>query len=124
MWRRSKTAHPSSTTPPPISTYKYRYMNKLLVLSFGLSALLLAACDSSTQSATPPADSTHPSPMDSTGMAQADTAAATLPNPDNFRDTADGKTTALYILRSGRLSAAITNYGARVVSLIAPDKNG
>jgi aldose 1-epimerase len=99
-------------------------MKNLLFLSFGLSAFLIASCDSNTQSATPPTDSTRTSPTDSTGTTQADTVAATLPNPDNFRDTADGKTTALYILHSGRLSAAITNYGARVVSLIAPDKNG
>lgn len=48
-----------------------------------------------------------------------------LPDASSFRDTIDGKITNLYIIKnSNGMSAAITNYGARVVSLLAPDKNG
>ncbi|MES1160261.1 MAG: aldose epimerase family protein, partial [Bacteroidota bacterium] len=37
----------------------------------------------------------------------------------------EGKTTALYILRNRNNAAvAITNYGARVVSILVPDRNG
>ena len=90
-------------------------MNKLLFLSIGLSAFLFAGCGNNNQTAAPAA-------ADST--ATASSTSGVLPNPDSFRDTADGKTTALYILHSGKLSAAITNYGARVVSLVVPDKNG
>jgi aldose 1-epimerase len=86
-------------------------MNKLLFL---FSALLLAGCGNN-QPAAPAADST---------AAKTATAASLLPNPDLFRDTADGQTTGLYFLHNGNLTAAITNYGARVVSLIVPDKNG
>jgi aldose 1-epimerase len=86
-------------------------MNKLLFL---FSALLLAGCGNN-QPAAPAADST---------TAKTATAASLLPNPDLFRDTADGQTTGLYFLHNGNLTAAITNYGARVVSLIVPDKNG
>jgi aldose 1-epimerase len=86
-------------------------MNKLL---FIFPALLLAGCGSN-QSSAPAADTT---------AAKTATAASLLPNPDRFRDTADGQTTGLYFLHNGNLTAAITNYGARVVSLIVPDKNG
>ncbi len=101
MWRRSKTAHPFIN--------KRRYMNKL---NFLCSALLLAGCGGNQQPATTTAETT------------TTIAASLLPNPDSFRDTVDGETTGLYFLHNGNLTAAITNYGARVVSLIVPDKNG
>jgi aldose 1-epimerase len=48
-----------------------------------------------------------------------------LPDPAAFRDMADGKPTALYILQNkNHMQAAITNYGARLVSLLVPDKSG
>ncbi len=87
-------------------------MNKLFVV---LSTILLVGCGNN-QSAKPTADTT--------AAANARTAASLLPSPDNFRDTADGQATGLYFLHNGNLTAAITNYGARVVSLIVPDKNG
>ncbi|HET6256142.1 MAG TPA: aldose epimerase family protein [Puia sp.] len=87
-------------------------MRKLLFLLFGASAFLFAACGNNNQPATSAAGTTAGTPK------------AVLPDPANFQGSVDGKPTALYILRNGRLSAAITNYGARVVSLIVPDKNG
>jgi aldose 1-epimerase len=45
-------------------------------------------------------------------------------NPENFNKVIDGKQVGLFLLKNGNLSAAITNYGGRVVSLCAPDKNG
>ena len=48
---------------------------------------------------------------------------ATL-NPENFNTVIDGKQVGLFFLKNGNLTAAITNYGARIVSLCAPDKNG
>src|SRR5580698_2304732 len=104
MWRRSKTA-------PPLQN-KLRNMNKLLVI---FSTILLVSCGNN-QSATPTTDTT--------AAANARSAASLLPSPDSFRDTVDGQTTGLYFLHNGNLTAAITNYGARVVSLIVPDKNG
>jgi aldose 1-epimerase len=89
-------------------------MNKLAILFLGFSALLFAGCDSNTQPAAPAVDST----------ATSAAAPSLLPNPDSFKDTVDGKSTALYILHSGKLTAAITNYGARIVSFVVPDKNG
>jgi len=43
--------------------------------------------------------------------------------PD-FATTVDGKQVALYTLRAGKLTMQVTNFGARVVSLWTPDKNG
>jgi aldose 1-epimerase len=48
---------------------------------------------------------------------------ATL-NPENFNKVIDGKQVGLFLLKNGNLTAAITNYGGRIVSLCAPDKNG
>ena len=92
-------------------------MNKLIVISFGLSTLFYAACgnNNSAPAAAPTADTiTKTQPL----------AENQLPDPAAFRDTVDGQPTALYILKSKEISIAITNYGARVVSLIVPDKNG
>lgn len=45
--------------------------------------------------------------------------------PEKFKDTIDGKQTALYILKnSNGMEACITNYGARLVSLMTPNWNG
>lgn len=45
--------------------------------------------------------------------------------PDRFEEIIEGKKTALYILRNGNgMEACITNYGARVVSLMVPNWNG
>ncbi len=44
--------------------------------------------------------------------------------PHRFKTTIDGKETTLITLRNGDLEACITNYGARLVSLMVPDKDG
>ncbi|WP_346856069.1 aldose epimerase family protein [uncultured Draconibacterium sp.] len=43
---------------------------------------------------------------------------------EDFQSTVDGKATNLYVLQNGDITTAITNYGGRIVSLLAPDKNG
>lgn len=47
-----------------------------------------------------------------------------LPPPGGFNTLIDQKPVALYIIRSETCSCAITNYGARIVSLIVPDRTG
>lgn len=42
----------------------------------------------------------------------------------DFAAEIDGKNVSLYTIRGGALTAQITNYGARVVSLLAPDRDG
>ena len=42
----------------------------------------------------------------------------------DFETVVDGKPVSLYTLKAGDLTMQVTNFGARVVSLWAPDKNG
>jgi aldose 1-epimerase len=87
-------------------------MNRTSFLLAGVCVCLLAACGNPGTSST----------ADSSAVR---TGSAVLPDPVAFRDTVDGKPTALYILKKKNgVSAAITNYGARLVSLLVPDKNG
>lgn len=43
---------------------------------------------------------------------------------ENFQKKVNGKNISLYFLKNGNINMAITNYGARIVSLCVPDKNG
>ena len=43
---------------------------------------------------------------------------------ENFQKKVNDKNVSLYFLKNGNISMAITNYGARIVSLCVPDKNG
>ena len=47
-----------------------------------------------------------------------------LMKEEDFRATVDGKQTELYTLTNGTLTMQVTNFGARVVTLWAPDHNG
>ncbi|RYZ46270.1 MAG: galactose-1-epimerase, partial [Chitinophagaceae bacterium] len=92
-------------------------MHKLI---FSLSALwLLAACNNG---------GTETSNADSAGAATQQSATAKTPQiPDRkaFQAMIDGKQTDLYILKnSNGMTAAITNYGGRLVSLHVKDKDG
>ncbi len=91
-------------------------MTKLSFLSLSFAAGLLSGCGSDSQTPTAGSD-----PATATNAV----ATATLPDPAAFRDTVDGKPTALYILKNNRgASAAVTNYGARLVSVLVPDSGG
>lgn len=43
---------------------------------------------------------------------------------ENFNTEVDGKSVSLYTLHGGDITMQVTNFGARVVSLWTPDKNG
>jgi len=43
---------------------------------------------------------------------------------EDFQKNIKGKNVNLYFLKNGKINMAITNYGARIVSLSVPDKNG
>src|SRR5438552_4278581 len=60
---------------------------------------------------------------DSTG-AESNTTMQLIPAAKNFQSTIDGKQTNLYVLKNGNMQVAITNYGARIVSILVPDKIG
>ncbi len=58
-----------------------------------------------------------------TGFKEA--AAGLLPQPDAFKSVVGGKPTALYLIHNAQgMTAAITNYGGRLVGLVVPDKDG
>jgi aldose 1-epimerase len=84
-------------------------------LSCIVAACLLAGCGNSGNE-----------PAASAKTADSSAAAApSLPDTKLFTDSLEGKTTVLYILRNKNNAAvAITNYGARVVSLLVPNKDG
>lgn len=48
----------------------------------------------------------------------------TLLPVSDFETEADGKKVSIYTLRAGDLTMQVTNFGARVVTLWAPDRNG
>src|SRR5829696_7988883 len=88
----------------------------LPVLAFCLAAI--TSCNNASDQASNTSDS---SANDSSSKEQS----AQIPDRKDFQDNIDGKKTDLFILknRSG-MTAAITNYGGRIVSLLVPDKNG
>jgi len=88
-------------------------MNKRFLFSLACASLL-ASCGGNEKPAAETGKDT----------AAVKAPAATLPDANAFHDTVNGQATALYILKNKNVTAAITNYGARVVSLIVPDKNG
>lgn len=47
-----------------------------------------------------------------------------LPDKKDFEKELDGKAVSLFILKNGKITAAFTNYGARIVSLLVPDEHG
>ena len=47
-----------------------------------------------------------------------------LLSAENFNTTVDGKAVALYTLKNADLTMQVTNFGARVVSLWTPDRDG
>lgn len=93
-------------------------MQKILAPAALATLLAFNACQSSskTEKST---DSTTTSMTDSTA-----TTTAQLPDSKGFDSEVKGKKTALYVLKSGAVQVAITNFGARVVSLLVPDKAG
>lgn len=89
-------------------------MNRSLLFSLGVAAALLTVgCDNGNQSSTTATDTVVVKVIP-----------AALPDTAAFRDTTGSQPTALYILKNGHAQAAVTNYGARLVSLIVPDKTG
>jgi len=48
----------------------------------------------------------------------------TILKVDDFQKKINGKNVSLYFLNNGNINMAITNYGARIVSLCVPDKSG
>ncbi|TFF39592.1 aldose epimerase family protein [Mucilaginibacter psychrotolerans] len=84
----------------------------ILALAIAGSAIL-AACNQSAPKSNTMADTT------STALA------VKLPEASAFERTIDGKKTELFVLKNKKgAEAALTNYGAHLISLLVPDKDG
>src|SRR5437868_6349531 len=94
---------------------KNNCMHKNTVYIFSFFIIALVACNNSNQTNNTSSDSTK---TDSNKTVRL------IPSAKNFQSTIDGKQTNLYVLKNGNMQVAVTNYGARVVSIIVPDKNG
>jgi len=88
-------------------------MKILSPVLFTASLLSLFACNNSQQ----PAQANE---SDTTATKET----SLLPDAKAFQQTIDGKQTNLYTLKNKDIQVTITNYGARVVSILVPDKNG
>ncbi|HLL94898.1 MAG TPA: aldose epimerase family protein, partial [Spirosoma sp.] len=74
-----------------------------------------------------PTNKTEQKATDSIAVATGDTTAivgAKLPDPASFAGDVNGKKAALFILKNKDMQVAITNYGARIVGILVPDKMG
>ncbi|WP_080238825.1 aldose epimerase family protein [Spirosoma rigui] len=74
-----------------------------------------------------PTNKTEQKATDSLAVATGDTTAmldAKLPDPATFGGEVNGKKVSLFILKNKNVQVAITNYGARIVGLLVPDKMG
>jgi aldose 1-epimerase len=91
----------------------YKKINQLTVM---VALLAFAACQNNS-AMNNTSDSTTTKTDSSSNM-------QTIPSVKNFQSTIDGKQTNLFFLKNGNMQVAITNYGARVVSIVVPDKNG
>ncbi|MBW8685853.1 aldose epimerase family protein [Chitinophaga rhizophila] len=91
-------------------------MKNIFPLLTVAAAVSLSACQSGTKTENNSTDSMSTT-QDSLSQGQLSDAA--------FDKTIDGKQVKLYHLKGkGNIQVAITNYGAKIVSLLAPDKQG
>jgi aldose 1-epimerase len=85
-------------------------MKKILFYS-GLAVIILSACNNGSDASS--TETTNK--MDSTAPTRS----------AGFHQTLNGKEVSLYVLKNKKnATAELTNYGARLVSLMVPDKNG
>lgn len=104
--------------------YPSKLMYKQLFPLALIGLLFMASCQSKpTSSDSAMTDSTAPA---TTEAAALDTTAITYQVGDlaAYDGELNGKKVSLFVLKNGDLTATLTNYGARIVHLIAPDKNG
>src|SRR3982751_4398936 len=92
-------------------------MKKLLFAFAAFYLLAFTSCNSAPDRSS--------NTNDSTSVKDSTKSRVMIPDKAGFQDNVDGKKTDLFILKNHNgMTAAITNYGGRLVSLLVPDKNG
>jgi aldose 1-epimerase len=92
-------------------------MKNIIPLMTVAAAISMSACNSGTK--------TTNNSVDSMSTKQDSLSIEALIPAAPFDTTVDGKPVKLYYLKSkGGVQAAVTNYGAKIVGLLAPDKDG
>lgn len=97
-------------------------MHKLILPAVLAALLSINGCgptNKTEQKATDSVATGAPTVGDTTALISAK-----LPNPASFGSTVNGKKAQLFILKNKTIQVAITNYGARIVGLLVPDKTG
>ncbi len=102
-------------------------MHKIILPVAAALLLTLTNCQSNTKTT-----ETNTVMIDSTGDVQSDADTATnvdatvykMPQSKAFSGNVAGKKAKLYILKNKYMQVALSNYGARIVSIMVPDKNG
>jgi len=85
--------------------------NKIIAAAL-FSAMFLTSCEKTKKEEKAVAETTIAKEMD------------THLKKEDFDTTIDGKKVSLYYIKAGQITVAFTNYGARIVGLWVPDKNG
>ncbi|ARK09389.1 aldose epimerase family protein [Fibrella sp. ES10-3-2-2] len=96
-------------------------MKNIIIPAALLAILSAAGCQKSTKSGDTDSATAQ---LDSTAMSDTTAVNYKLPDPKAFEGTINGKKTGLYTLKGSNIQVAVTNYGARIVSLLVPDKTG
>src|SRR5438552_3202097 len=99
----------------PVINRKTIIMNKITNKFLFIFLIAFAACNN---------NSTMNNTANDTTNVDSSASSTQIPSAKNFQSTIEGKQTNLYVLKNGNMQVAVTNYGARVVSILVPDKNG
>lgn len=94
-------------------------MYKLILPAMVAALATLNGCQSTNKTEQKASDSIAVATGDTTAMIDAK-----LPDPTSFAGEVNGKKASLYILKNKDVQVAISDYGARIVGLLVPDKNG
>lgn len=94
-------------------------MQKLTFPAIIAAMLVLNGCGTTNKNEQKATDSLAVASGDTTAMIDAK-----LPDPASFAGDVDGKKASLYILKNNYMQVAISDYGARIVGLLVPDKSG
>lgn len=94
-------------------------MHKLVLPAVVAALVSLNSCG--------PTNKTEQKATDSLAVVTGDTTAmpsAKFPDPASFGSDVNGKKATLFVLKNKDMQVAITNYGARLVGILVPDKTG